>query len=153
QVGVDHTGTLTLPGLRDLTRQREDALAEDIAGIRSRVAEAEHGVERLWDKVKGLDKETAGVLASALVATALGRLGAGWIRCSNWRKIGRVGCRLPFHFLDDLLALLADFVVLTNICHVLPWLESAFAEVASPLIGTLAKAGAGVCRVGSGPPE
>src|SRR5262249_57235162 len=115
-------------------------------------AEVESGLERLWDKVRHLDKITTGVLASALVMTALGRLGMGWLRCSNWNRIGRAGCRIPFNLLEDLLALTADFFVLTNICRVIPWLEAAFEEVAAPLIGTLAKAGAGICGRGHAPP-
>lgn len=76
-----------------------------------------------------------------------------WFRCANVNKTMRQLCRTPTRWLDDVLTLFADFFILTNICRVIPWLESGFAEVAGPLISTLARAGAGVCNAGyaSGP--
>ena len=147
---IAHSSTAAaLPSLREQARNREDALARDHAATREQTRVAENTNESLWAKVRHLDKVTTGVLASALVASALGRLGAGWIRCSNWGRIGRVGCRLPTHLLDDLLVLLTDFAVLANICTVLPWLEAAFDEVAAPLVDTLAAAGSAL-RCGGG---
>jgi hypothetical protein len=51
--------------------------------------------------------------------------------------------------LDALLGLLGEVFLVTNICRVIPWLEEAFSVVASPLISTLAAAGAGLCAPGS----
>lgn len=148
---VGHIGALDLPGIRARNRVRDETVPQSIEGLRARVAEAEGAIDNLWSKVRHLDKVTVGALAGALVATMLGRLGAGWIRCSNWSRIGRAGCRMPFHLLEDFLALIADFAVLTSICRVIPWLETAFEDIAAPMIDTLAKAGAALhCGGGLG---
>lgn len=144
-----HTGTLEIPGIRAGARAREDALERDVAETRAGVRAAEGAIDSLWERVRHLDKVTTGVLASALVATALGRLGGGWLRCSNVGRVGRGICRMPTRLLEDLLGLLADFVVLSSICRVIPWLEAGFADVAAPLIDTLTKAGSAL-RCGGG---
>jgi hypothetical protein len=112
---VTHVTTVDIPWLRARTRSLEDeyhALAKRIAaGAKALPAAA----------------------VAALALAALAKIGAGWLKCSNWQKIGRAGCRLPFHFLEDLLALVVDFVVLTDICEVVGWLEKGLAEVETPL--------------------
>jgi hypothetical protein len=89
-------------------------------------------------------------LVGAGVLTALGlRVLARhlpWYRCTNVNRAMRQLCRTPHHFVDDLLGLFADFFILTNVCRVIPWLEAAFEEVATPLIGKLARVGAGLCN-------
>ena len=135
---LEHAADVVLP--------REIAVARDLAH------EAERVYARLWAQVKRLERATTGALATALVVTALARIGAGWVACRNWNKVGRSVCRLPFGFLDDLLSLFADYFVLTNICRVIPWLEQGFSDVAAPLVGELAKAGAGLCDPSSTPP-
>lgn len=141
----------TLPRVKTLEREVGVAIPHTIEGLRARTRAVERRVEVATSRLRGLTRATAGIGAAALVATALGRLGAGWIRCSNWNKLGRGICRAPAHLIDDLLALATDFFVLTNICTILPWLETAASDIAGPLIGTLGRVGAGVCRSASGP--
>lgn len=81
---------------------------------------------------------------AALVLRVLARH-LPWYRCANVNRTMRQLCRTPYRFLDDLLTLFADFFVLTNICHVIPWLESAFEAVAAPLIHQLGVVGSAVC--------
>jgi hypothetical protein len=145
-----------LHGLETWTRNRlgrlehaaEVAIPRDIAELRSAEGSLARLYERLWKMVRR-DAAKLGVLTFAgAVAVALARLGGGWVFCRNWKTLGRGVCRLPGHFLDDLLGLVTDFLVLTNICQVIPWLETGFAEIGGPIIDALTKAGAGVCDAG-----
>lgn len=68
----------------------------------------------------------------ALPAAAIGTL-IGLIECKNFGRFGKALCSLPSNLFNDLLALLTDFLVLTNICTVIPWLEDA-ADVVLPFI-------------------
>ena len=108
---------------------------------------------RVLRKIRALPEWLTVAGVGAVAVYALSRIGAGWLRCSNWQKIGRSGCRLPSRWLDDLLSLAADFLIVSNICMVIPWLETAFSEVAAPLVAVLTRAGAGICRGGAGAPE
>jgi hypothetical protein len=93
----------------------------------------------------------AGALAAGVLAGTIAKVVArelAWGRCANVGRVGRALCGTPHRFLNDLLALLSDFFILTNICRVIPWLEEAFTVVAAPLIAQLARAGAGLCNAG-----
>lgn len=102
-------------------------------------------VAQIRRRLRRLEKITAGGLAVGVVAMALGRLGLGWLRCRNPGRIGKALCRIPGHWSDDLISLFSDYLILTNICRVLPWLEAGFGEVAAPLVKQLSVAGAGMC--------
>lgn len=80
------------------------ALPDYNAGLRERVKEAEQGVENLWKWARSRGKTIAGTGALALVGAALLRLKLGWLKCSNWRKIGKAGCRMDPTQLESLLA-------------------------------------------------
>jgi len=96
--------TRELPNIRARDRVRDHAIPQDQAGLRARTREAEGGLERLWDRVGHLSWATAGVGAVALVTVALGRLGAGWFRCTNVRNVGRRLCGMNPSQLEGLLA-------------------------------------------------
>jgi len=153
-VGLAHRiDGAVLPRVRGIEHELDHVIEPDIAGLRKRTRTLEEEALRTfrWFKVhKWLATEAA---FAGAVALALSRLGAGWIRCGNVRKVGRTLCGLPGNLLNDLLALVTDFLVLTNICQAIPWLEVAFSDVAAPLIGELTKAGAGLCAAGSSPPS
>ncbi len=136
---LEHAVATTIPqsiaGLRDLTGRLTDLYN----GVNARVRTIEHALS------------TAGV--AALVATALGTLGLGWLRCSNVGRFGRAACGLPVNLLEDVLGLLVDFLILENICTVIPWIEDAAELVGVPLVdGLAAVAGAGVCAGASPAP-
>jgi hypothetical protein len=86
---------------------------------RSRVAARERAqslsIARLWKWVRGRRGSlTTGAFVGAF-AWALGKLGASWIRCNNWRRIGREVCRLPSSRITTLLGLLAGTLALANL--------------------------------------
>lgn len=102
--GVLAATAIALPGLREQTRQREDALAKDQAGTRARTAEAEHGLGATRHRVGGLEKALAGAGAAALTVTALARVGVDWLTCSNVRAFNKRLCRTDPRALENLLA-------------------------------------------------
>lgn len=125
---VTHAVTVDIPWLR----ARDKALSEEYEALRKRIASL----------ARAVPTAAVGALALAMLA----KIGAGWLRCSNWRKIGSAGCRLPLHWLEDLLALAVDFVVLTEICEIIPWLERGFAEVEQPLTDLVTGVGKALCH-------
>ena len=75
-----------------------------------------------------------------------------WRKCANVNRSMRHLCGMPRNFLNDLLALTADFFILTNICRVIPWLETAYADVAEPLVARLTEVASRVCAPPHGKP-
>lgn len=143
----------TVPKLGRLERDIGQVIHTDIPSLRAGTRAVEEEMARVWSKVRGLDRLLGvGVLTGA-VALAIARLGGSWIRCRNWRTIGRGVCGLPGQWIDDLLGIVADFFILESICTVLPWLEEAFSLTAAPLIELLTPLGAGLCDPTAGPPE
>lgn len=150
---VQHSIAATVfPRLRAVEHAIDVTIPRDVAGLRTRTKTIEGELSRLWKAIRKNEAALASTAFVGAVALALSRLGLGGLRCSGLRNmLNKRGCGL-WGDLESVLGLLADFVILENICTVIPWLETAFSEVAEPLIGTLTKAGAGLCsRTSSGP--
>jgi hypothetical protein len=60
-------------------------------------------IPNIWKRLRALEKKLAVPIGIAAVATALARLGVGWLRCNNVRKVGRSMCGLDTNLLDSLL--------------------------------------------------
>lgn len=101
-----------LPGIR----HREKAIARDLARLKR------------WVRHRRVAL-TTGAFLGAFV-WALGKLGIGWIRCSNWRRIGKTVCGLPRSRIDALLGLLAGAFVLAEIRTVARFAEAVEREAA-----------------------
>ena len=132
-------GAGAIAGILDWERGIGGRLDKDIAGIRKRIGK--------------LEKLSAGEIAAGAVAIALAKLGLSWIRCENNKAVGKAICGLPSNLLQDLLGLLTDVLVLTNICTVIPILEQGF-EVVEPAIAELTSGAAALLCAGRypGPP-
>ena len=78
--------------------------------INTRIGDLTGTVGRLWDYVRKHTAAVAGITFAGAVAVALGRMGSTWIRCNNWRRIGRAGCGLD----SSLLGALLDATVLAT---------------------------------------
>jgi hypothetical protein len=147
--GVEHR---VLPGLKAL----EHAIAHTIPG---ELGALRHGERVLERDVTALQKWVRAhpfawwtTAFAGAVAVALTRLGLEWIKCDAAKSVfSKRGCNL-WNDLDALLGMLGTGLLLTNICSVIPLLESAFSTIAAPLVSTLASAGAGLCLPGSSPP-
>jgi hypothetical protein len=83
------------------------------AGAAARAAE-----DRAISTYKWLAKHRSvfltGVFTGA-VAWALSRVGGSWIRCKNWREIGKRVCRVPWPVIEGLLGLLAIEIALHDL--------------------------------------
>lgn len=91
-----------------------------------------------------------GLLGVTGIATVMAMaLGLPDWRCITRGNLGRTSralCGVSGAFLDDILGLLTDFLIIENICKVLPWLEEAASVVGVPLVEGIAHvANAGVC--------
>lgn len=132
---LGHAGALTLP-------KWVSHIPAEIRGLTRRLAR----IERRLAKLEGLFGVTA---MAAAMANVFGL--PNW-RCLTRGNVGRTAralCGIPSHMLEDLLALVADFAVLSGICRVLPWLEAGVSEVAEPMVVALTEVGAGLCSPAS----
>jgi uncharacterized protein YejL (UPF0352 family) len=100
-------GNDVLPRIRSLERRFGRVIGRDLDVIRAREAGLEHGAIRTWKWIRAHPNALASTVFAGAVAWALARLGAGWVRCGNWRKIGRGVCAAPTGEIDALIALLA----------------------------------------------
>lgn len=93
----------TIPRIRGLEREVERSIPRDIAGLRARTEAVEDFFERVWKRVRRLDRLTVGTAFAGAVAVALGRLGLGWLRCRNTKNVGKALCGMDFALIDALL--------------------------------------------------
>lgn len=147
--GIDALARETAGGLDRLEQAVEATIARDVASLRARARSLARDYETLFHRIRRLDRLLGIAGAVALVDVALTHLGLSWIKCRNWKRAGRAVCGMPTNLLSDLLGLVADFFVLTNVCTVIPWLEAGFSTVAAPLVPILTAAEAGLCAPGS----
>lgn len=94
---------IVLPRLEAIEGTLGHVIPQDIAELRARVRAGERRVGRLWDRIRANERKIVGIGAVAIVSTALAKLGGSWIRCNNWRKLGRAGCRMDSTLIDLLL--------------------------------------------------
>ena len=83
-------------------------------------------------KLRDYEKETRkhlGPLAFLAIPIAGISTLIGLLDCKNFGRFAKSLCSIPTNLLSDLLALITDFLVLTNICTILPWIEDAANEV------------------------
>lgn len=139
------------PRIRSLDHTLDRVVLPDIAGLRARTRSLLDRLDNLWERVRKLDKLLGTAAFAEAVAVALAALGASWITCRNWKRIGRNVCGMPTQLLDDLLGLIVDLIILENICSLIPLLETAASDVGTPLVEALTVVGAGLCSGNQAP--
>src|SRR5437764_1217825 len=77
---LDH---VVIPRLRAAEHAIEGVIEPELAGVRARERALEHGAVSTWEWIRRHPFSVASAAFAAAVAVALGRLGAGWIRCRN----------------------------------------------------------------------
>lgn len=137
----------TIPRVKAAERAIERDIPHDVASLRARDKAIARSLDRLWARVRGLDKVTAGAITGALVATMLGRLGAGWIRCRNWNRIGRAGCRIPLGVIEGLLEGAIAALTVVELCRYAQ-LAQAVARQVAPALAPILLAQDAVCLGG-----
>jgi hypothetical protein len=113
---IEHTVTHTIaPRVKVIEHDVAHVITHDLpyAGAAARAAE-----DRAISTYKWLAKHRSvfltGVFTGA-VAWALSRVGGSWIRCKNWREIGKRVCRVPWPVIEGLLGLLAIEIALHDL--------------------------------------
>lgn len=146
--GIGHDLRIQVKALEGEVAKVEDKIIPNIRSI-AQGAEADVTALRKWVSDHAL---VAGTTAFAgAVAWAIGRLGLGGLRCSGLlNSLNKRGCGF-WNGLEDLLGLFVDTLLLTNVCTLVPVLESAVSAVADPLVIALTDVGAGLCSGGIGP--
>lgn len=108
-------------------------LIKDLIGIRKRIGK--------------LERTLVGTAAVGLVATALARLGLTWIRCNNWKRIGRHVCGLPSEAVSLLIGAAGAALTVVELCNIAR--AAAFAaEEALPALEALLLVEDAVCLGG-----
>jgi len=131
-------GTAVLPRLGTVEGELAHVIEWDIPRLRARERALARRVERLWKWVRAHEKIVVSTAFVGAVSVALARLGGGWIRCKNWRRIGRHVCGLPATLIEDLLGLALGFELLVDpeeIAKVALDVESAFEGVFEQIAG------------------
>lgn len=116
----------------------------EVPRVRKRLRKLEADTTKLW-KLLGV----AG--AAALIARAL-QIN---VRCVTRGPLGKVArrlCGISATALEDLLGLIADVVIVTEICEVIPYLEQGLNVIAGPLSNLIGEAGAALCGDDFDPP-
>jgi hypothetical protein len=138
-------GDDVLPRLKSLDRELARVEHKVIPAIESDVTAVEHEVGALRRWIANTIPIPGTAAFTAAIAVALGLLGLGGLRCNSLRNaLGRRGCGL-WQGLEDLLGLLADVVIVTDLCALLPELERLFAFFEAPLVELIASAADAVC--------
>jgi hypothetical protein len=129
--------THELPNTRARVREHGHAIPRDRTAARTREGALTEGLSTLWDHVRGLDRRVVGLGAVALVVTALGRVGAGWVRCSNVRNVGRRLCGMNPTQLESLLAGTLAIVGTISIVQFAEELQAIVGEGADAIHGLI----------------
>lgn len=93
------------PRLRAEERTIERVLEPEIAALRERAKAIEDRAIRLRAWVRAHERLVVSAAFVGAVAFALRRLGLGWLRCRNVKKVGRALCGFPAGLLEDLFAI------------------------------------------------
>lgn len=109
-------GADVMPRLHSLDREIGRVIAHDVPLLRDQVRGLEDGAINTfrWIRSHPLSAATAAFVGA--VAYALARLGMGWPRCENWKKIGKHVCGLPLGLIEDLLAVAIDVLLIADVC-------------------------------------
>lgn len=100
-----------------LAGELDHVIEWDLPKLRARTRRVEDSLDRLWKRVKGLDKVVVDTAVVGAVAVALARLGLGWLRCTSVKNLGKkIGCG-GFAALDDLLFGAVTALAVTDICE------------------------------------
>ncbi len=94
------------------------AIAHGVAHLPARVGLTSKQIRRMERSLARVEKATVGAGAVALVGAVALRLGFKWFKCQSFRKVGkRLNCG-SWAFLDSLLSLAIDLLLITNLCTV-----------------------------------
>lgn len=94
-----------LEWLKDHLKALEKALAGAAAGTIGVVVGLPKDLVGIRKRLAKLERISATSIAAGAVALALAKLGASWVRCNNWKRIGREVCLADSTLITELLGL------------------------------------------------
>lgn len=112
---IEHTVTAGVyPRIRAGEAALDRVIEWDIPRLRARERVLGREITNLRKWVRAHTRPIATAAFVAATAVAVRRLGMNWVRCRNWRRIGKAVCGLPTSHIDELLAVLAGGLALAN---------------------------------------
>lgn len=110
---LTHVIDVTVPREIGRVRREEEALSRDLAKLRERTTTLERGAIRTFEWLRSHANSGAMTVFAGAVAVALARMGFGFLRCNNWKSLGkRITCGMGA-WLHGLLDLIATFGLAT----------------------------------------
>lgn len=106
-----------------LAGELDHVIEWDLPRLRARTRAVEDSLGRAWNWIRARPKTIAETVAAGAVAIALAQLGASWIRCRNWKRVGRDVCASPLSDIEGFLAIalgaaaIADFRELVKLAQ------------------------------------
>ena len=98
-----------------------------------RIGQLERKVTSQGRRLTKLEKVAGSAAVTAAVGAALAALGASWVRCNNWKRIGRQGCQMDSDLLSSLLLDVAVLTVAFNIEEFAKELQAVVGEAAGAI--------------------
>lgn len=105
-----------LPRIRAIDHTLDHTVFPDIAGLRARTRHILDELGRLGERLRRLERLLGTAAFAEAVALALATLGVSWIRCRNWKRLGRSVCGLPSDLLGMLLGDAIIALAATDLC-------------------------------------
>lgn len=147
--------TADLGALDRFARSRVGALERgvDIAipGALHGLREWAHGLSReydaLWHRIRRAEALIGTTAFAGAVAIALSTLGVEWIRCRNWRRVGRGVCGMPSALIEGLFGVALEAFLVADLCHFARLIEAAAIEV-EPILEELVSVQRFICLGG-----
>lgn len=102
------------PRIGALERELDHVLEHDVAALRARTKAIEHDLAKVFKWIRTHPEALATAAFTGAVAVALRRLGLGWLRCRNVRRLGKAACGLPVGLIEDVLGLALAFLVVVD---------------------------------------
>ena len=97
-----------------LAGELDGVIERDIPSLRDQVKAAEESAARAWKWITKHKTVVGTGVATGVVSWALAKIGASWITCRNWKRIGPSVCRTPLTDIEALVGLLAVGAVVAD---------------------------------------
>lgn len=134
------------PQLKHLQNELDTAGKKEATDIANTRAAADSAISDLWAWLAGVGSIPVSLTFADAIAVALGTLGLGGLRCSNFKNLlSKFGCGLGT-LLNDLLGLMIAGLFLESVCEFLPQFEAAFGAVVGPITELLTNTPLGNCE-------
>lgn len=114
--------------------------SQTIPAIQQAQNDAQSAIDNLYEWAKGKASLLGIGTFTTAIAAALGLSSLAGFLCNEFRNILGRGCSGLWGGLDNLLGWLVDLFFITELCEVIPLLETAYGDVAAPAVGALTAA-------------